>query len=141
MIQLAKAYITETINRSFTVENISTMLEKASVEIGFDDFKSLGWHYLVLDEIHGHDTTIHVLGMFDTMTEAQSWFAELDRIIVSKDYMRRPETSNKRNKYDDEQKPLPEYILDERLWHECDGCYVKAHHRFCLVSVNKMYQK
>lgn len=141
MIQLAKAYITETINRSFTVENISTMLEKASVKIGFDDFESLGWHYLILEEVHGHDTVINVLGMFDIMTEAQHWFAEFDRIMGSKDYMRRPEQHSRRSEYYNELKPLPDYILKESLWHEYDGCCVKAHHRFCLVSVNKMYQK
>ena len=141
ILQLAKAYITSIIGKSFTTENIGSMLECASPKITPEDFEMFGWEYIIVDEVHSMYPKIKVLKTCCSQIAAEIDFENFDNEANEIASFKRPEPPRKNSKYYEEPKPLREFILKESIWKEWhDGC-VKAEHRICLVDVKKMFEK
>ena len=141
ILQLAKAYITGIIEKSFITENIGSMLECASPKINFEDFEMFGWNYLIVDEIHSSYPTIKVLKTCYDLTAAEIAFEQYDDDANAIGSFKRPEPPRKSSKYYEEPNTLRAFIFKESIWKEWhDGC-VKAEHRICLVDVKKMFEK
>ena len=140
ILQLAKAYITDIIGKSFITEHIGTMFECASPKVIFEDFEMFGWNYIIVDEIHGSYPKIKVLKTCYSQIAAKLAFEEKDNEAKQIASFKRPVPPRKNSKYYEEPKPLKEFILNESIWdawHE--GC-VKETHRICLVDVKKMFE-
>lgn len=141
ILQLAKAYITDIIGKSFITENIGSMFECASPKISFEDFEMFGWNYIIVDEIHGSYPKIKVLKTFYSQIAAELAFEEKDNEAKKIASFKRPVPPRKNSKYYEEPKPLKEFILNESIWEAWyEGC-VKETHRICLVDVKKMFEK
>lgn len=141
ILQLARAYITSIIGKSFVTENIGSMLECASPKISFEDFEMFGWYYLIVDEIHSSYPTIKVLKNCYDLTAAEIAFEEMDCEANKIASFKRPDPPRKNSKYYEEPKPLREFILKESLWNAWHDGYVKETHRICLVDVKKMFEE
>ena len=140
ILQLAKAYITGIIAKSFVTENIGSMLECASPKISFEDLQMLGWNYVIVDEIHGSYPTIKVLQTCCDLNAAEVAFEQCDNDATVITSFKRSEPFRKNSKYYEEPKTLREFILKESIWKEWSDGYVMAEHRICLVDVKKMFE-
>jgi hypothetical protein len=117
ILQLAKAYVTSIIGKSFITENIGSMLECASPKISFEDFETFGWNYLIVDEIHSSYPTIKVLNTCYDLTAAEIAFEQCDDDANAIASFKRPEPPRKNSKYYEEPKTLRAFILKESILH------------------------